>query len=259
MKPRSILFILLLLTAFPHPARAEAPTYICRIKAEYPHASTTSTQGLFIHRGSLYESSGGYGESFIAKGDIETGHIRRQYVLEGKFFAEGIAPLGDRLYALTWLSGTGFIHRLDSLERIEHFPYRPRNSKSEGWGLTHDGDYFIRSSGKAELHFHDSSDFTLVHTLPVHDKGTPVRLLNELEYANGVVLANIWKKDIIAIIDPESGAVKAWIDLAPLRQRIARTSGVANGIAFDRVNGRLYVTGKKWDKLFEITIEEELW
>lgn len=259
MKPRFLMPALLLLAILPYTALAGAPVHACRILAEHPHWPESFTQGLFIHQGRLYESSGGYGESFLAEVELKTGRHIRTIPINRKYFAEGIATNGDTLRLLTWKSGTGFIHSLDTLEQLESFTYRSYISRSEGWGLTHDTTLFIRSSGEPTLSFHDSDDFTLVRTLPVRDGDRPVSMLNELEYVNGLVLANIWKKDRIAVIDPDNGNVRAWIDLTPLRKRLAASSGRANGIAYDTETDRLYVTGKHWNKLFEIEKDESWW
>lgn len=240
-------------------ASAKAPTYQCRIVAEYPHDPASSTQGLFFHNGRLYESSGGFGESFLAVTDVESGRRLRSFPIEGKYFAEGITPYGNTLYLLTWLSGTGFIHSLETIERLSTFAYRKSGDDTEGWGLTYGNNRFIMSTGQDSLQFHRPSDFILTTTVRVRDGNKPVRLLNELEYVGGMVLANVWKSDTICVITPETGVVQAWIDLAPLRRKLARSSGVANGIAYDMTTGRLYVTGKNWDKLFCIEIDEILW
>jgi len=259
MKPRLFLIALLLAAATACPALAGAPMYACRILAEYPHSTGTFTEGLFIHRGKLYESSGGYGESFLAEVDLKTGRAIRTVSIDRHYFAEGIAPYGTTLRLLTWQSGTGFIYSLDTFERKSSFDYRPPGSPSEGWGLTHDGVNFIRSSGAPKLYVHATADFTQLRTIPVSDAGEPVHMLNELEYVHGRILANIWKKDRIAVIDPATGEVRAWINLAPLRDRITPDSGSANGIAYDAETRRLYVTGKNWDKLFEIEIDQRWW
>jgi len=229
------------------------------VAAEHPHDPQTSTQGLFIHDGRLYESSGGFDKSFLAMVELETGRHIRKNPLESRDFAEGIAPCKGRLFLLSWLSGTGFIHDLDTLDYQANFAYREKGETIEGWGLTFDGSRFILSSGTARLRFHQPDDFARTGTLVVQDGAKPIRQLNELEYVGGMILANIWKSDRIAVINPESGRVKAWIDLAPLRQRIAPESGVANGIACDTKTGRLFVTGKHWDKLFEIEVDAVLW
>jgi glutamine cyclotransferase len=262
MRPRLILHTLLLaalILGLPITAQAGAPTYACHVKTEYPHNPDTFTQGLFFLDGILYESSGGFGESFLAQVDLPTGRHLRKLLLESQYFAEGITPLDDKLYLLTWLSGTGFTHSLKTLERLSEFSYHQHGDSSEGWGLAYINPHFIRTSGQSTLHIHSRDDFALLRTVPVHDAGKPVRLLNELEYVGGMLLANVWKKDRIAVINPQSGEVRAWIDLTPLRKRLDKASGVSNGIAYDRDSERLYVTGKNWDKLFEISIDEMIW
>lgn len=254
------LTLVLILLLFPAPsASADTPIYVPSIEAEYPHDPASFTQGLFIHDGKLYESSGGYGESYLALVDMETGNYFKKLPIEGRYFAEGIAPINGRIHMLTWRSGTGFIHSLDTLKQLDTFLYRGPGNKSEGWGLTHDSNHFIRSTGKPELHFHTTDDFTIVRTITVQDEGEPVRMLNELEYVGGMILANVWKKDRIAVIDPADGNVRAWIDLSLLRIRLSPSAGTANGIAYDRKQGKLYVTGKNWSKLFEISVKEVLW
>jgi len=223
---------------------------------EFPHNPATSTQGLFFHEGTLYESSGGYGRSFLVKVETTTGRHLRTVTLKNKYFAEGMAPSGDSFRLLTWRSGTGFIYGLDDLKLRTSFAYREQSETTEGWGLAFDGTSFILSSGTDSLRFHTSEDFSLIKTVQVTDNGKPVRLLNELEYVNGLLYANIWKSDIMVIIDPKSGQVRGRIDLSPLRKQLSKDSGVANGIAFDTQTGRLYVTGKHWNKLFEIKIPQ---
>lgn len=251
--------ICLIICGIHTPAAAQIPTYPCRIISEFPHNPETYTQGLLFHDGKIFESSGGFGESYLAMIEPESGRTLRLYPLEGKYFAEGIARLGNVLYMLTWLSGTGFIHSLDTLERIDTFEYRQSHEKTEGWGLTSDGSQFIMSTGKAQLRFHSHSEFAHQAVRTVTENGEPVRLINELEYVGGKLLANIWKKDLIAVIAPDTGEVEAWIELSPLRERLGSQAGVANGIAYDEETGRLFVTGKHWDKLFEITVDAVLW
>ena len=252
---RRCLLALLAVTLPVCTALAGAPVHTCRVKAEFPHDPATFTQGLFVQNGRMFESSGRFGKSFLAEVEPETGRHLRTYRIEASRFAEGIAPYQNTLLLLTWRSGFGFIHSLDDLSLLGSFAYRVPAEHSEGWGLTYDGARFILSSGTDELRFHQPEDFSPMGAVRVHDGGTPVKQLNELEYMDDLVLANIWKQDRIAVIDPSDGRVAAWIDLAPLRQRLAPDSGVANGIAWDPEAARLYVTGKNWDKLFEIAVD----
>jgi len=233
--------------------------YIARIKSEHPHDKKVYTQGLFFANGHLYESSGGFGESFLSILDPQTGTVIHSQSTPRKYFAEGITQYNGKIFMLTWLSGTGFIHSMDTLELMASFAYRQRGDSTEGWGLTYDETNFILSSGKATLHFHRPDDFALVGSVTVKDGNRQIRMLNELEYVGGMILANVWKSDTIAIIAPKTGIVQGWIDLTPLRTRLSSNAGVANGIAYDKKTGTLYVTGKHWDKLFEIVIDEMLW
>lgn len=243
------LFILILIAC---PVQAGAPVIPCVIINEYPHDAETSTQGLFHRDGILYESSGGYNKSFLATVDLETGKHLLTHAVDTGYFAEGIAPFGDSLRLLTWHSGTGFIHSRDTLHQTASFAYRPPEAPTEGWGLTLADGSYVLSSGTDRLYFHSLESFTRVDSLEVRDNGEPVRLLNELEYVDGYIYANIWKSDTIVVIDLSSGKVRARIDLSPLRERLATGCGVANGIAYDEKGKRLFVTGKHWDKLFEI-------
>lgn len=256
-------FLLLLLTvallAFQSSAFAQTPIYQCQIVRTHPHNPQTSTQGLFYHNNKLYESSGGFGHSFLAIAELETGTLIKKYQYENRYFAEGISPYKDKLFLLTWLSGSAFIHDLESLDYQTTVSYRRNTEAIEGWGLTYDGTQLILSSGSARLYTYDPETFLRTGSILVRDGLTPVRRLNELEYVGGMILANIWKTDTIAIIDPQSGKVEAWIDISQLRKHLSPKSGVSNGIAYDNETGRLFVTGKHWDKLFEITIEEIAW
>ena len=256
MQSFKIALLLLAALALTLPARAETPVIPCRVVAEYPHDPATSTQGLFYREGLFYESSGGYNRSFLAVVEPETGRHLLTAPVQPGFFAEGIAPYGDYLRMLTWKSGVGMIYTLEDLAPVGSFAFRGTFERLEGWGLTfHDGQ-FVMSTGEAQLELRAPKTFARTGTIDVTDGGRPVRLLNELEFVNGWLYANIWKSDRIAIIDPADGTVRAWLDLSPLRARLSEGSGVANGIAYDEEAGRLFVTGKLWDRLFEIEAPE---
>lgn len=241
------------------PSYAEAPTVQCRIINEYPHDTNTSTQGLFFLDGKLYESSGGFGVSYLAIVELETGRHLAKHNLTGRLFAEGITTYKNKVFLITWLSGNGYVHDIQTLETQASFAYRNEKESIEGWGLAFDNEKFILSSGTARLLFYEPEDFSRIGGITVKEGNETVRLLNELEYVGGMVLANLWKTDFIAVIDPASGQLKARIDISPLRQRLSKESGVANGIAYDKETGRLFVTGKRWSKLFQIEIDEVLW
>ncbi|MEF2230583.1 MAG: glutaminyl-peptide cyclotransferase [Pseudodesulfovibrio sp.] len=261
--PRLLAALLLALAlgsiAAPRPAMAQAPVRPCRVVAEFPHDPKAFTEGLFIENGRLYESSGGYGTSYVAEVDRGTGRPLLRRDVEPRYFAEGIAPYGDTLRLVTWRSGEGFILALDTLAPKGTFASRAPDERTEAWGLAFDGSRFILSSGTDRLHFHQPEDFSPMGEIRVRDGDRAVPLLNELECVEGMILANLWKRDEIAVIDPADGTVTARIDLAPLRARVGADAGVANGIAYDRETGRLFVTGKHWDKLFEIEPDLDAW
>lgn len=219
-----------------------------RIVEIYPHDAAAFTQGLTVHEGRLYEGTGQYGRSSVRLVDLETGRVERSVALERAYFGEGIAILGDRLFQLTWQNGVGFVYDVETFERIGTFDY-----EGEGWGLTHDGSHLIMSDGSATLRFLDPDDFSVTATLQVTDNGLPVTRLNELEYIDGEIWANVWYDDRIARISPESGEVLAWADLSGLYpQNLRLADDVLNGIAWDPVAERLFVTGKNWPQIFEL-------
>jgi glutamine cyclotransferase len=169
-----------------------------------------------------------------------------------EFFAEGLTEFNNRLIQLTWQRGVGFVYRLDDFEEQERFRY-----KGEGWGLTHDGEQLIMSDGTATLRFLDPNDFHVVRTVTVTEDGQPVADLNELEFIDGAVWANIWYDERIARIDPATGEVRGWVDLSALYPAAQRNSeAVVNGIAYDETTDRIFVTGKLWPAVFEIEFDE---
>lgn len=217
----------------------------------FPHDPEAFTQGLAWAGGSLYESTGLYGASSLRRVDLETGAVLERHDLGEHLFGEGLTVRGEALFLLTWREGTAFVHDRRTLRPRHIFRYR-----GEGWGLTHDGRRLIMSDGSATLRLRDPETFRLEATLMVHDDGAPVRGLNELEFIRGEIWANVWKSDRIARIDPGTGRVRAWLDLAPLRG-VAEQQGpvdVLNGIAWDETGDRVFVTGKRWPVLFEIRV-----
>jgi len=234
-------------------AAMSAPTmYTYRVVNTYPHDATAFTQGLIFHDGVLFESTGLVGASSLRKVALETGEVIERRPVETRYFAEGLTLYGDRLVQLTWQAGLGFVYDLATLEVARTFTYA-----GEGWGLTNDEAKLIMSDGSPTLRFLDPSTFEEVGRLDVHDRGTPVEDLNELEMVRGEIYANVWQTDRIARISPETGQVTGWIDLAGLLPATERTSidAVLNGIAWDEARGRLFVTGKLWPRLFEIAVE----
>ncbi|PVX24977.1 MAG: glutamine cyclotransferase [Candidatus Bathyarchaeum sp.] len=215
----------------------------------YHHDENAFTQGLVFEDGVLYEGTGRYGESSLRSIELETGNIIQLHSLANGFFGEGVTIFEDKIIQLTWQNNTGFVYDIDSFELLKTFEY-----PTQGWGITHNGSTLIMSDGTANLYFLDSETFQTVGQVEVYDQ-QPVKNLNELEYINGSVYANIWKEDTIAIINPETGHVTGWIDLTDLKELMNQTtSDVLNGIAYDQNEDRLFVTGKKWSNLFEIEL-----
>ncbi len=223
--------------------------YTYTVVNQYPHDETAFTQGLVVADGVLYESTGLYGHSTLRRVELETGTILQQYTLPEQFFAEGLTLFDDQLIQLTWRSNRGFVYDPQSFEVLHEFTY-----PTEGWGITHDGSQLIMSDGTATLYFLDPATFETVGQVDVYDDG-PVTRLNELEYIHGEVYANIWQEDKIAIINPQTGHVTAWIDLTGLLDvENPDPDNVLNGIAYDAHDDRLFVTGKRWAQLYEITL-----
>jgi len=222
--------------------------YTYRVVKKYPHDPEAFTQGLVIHNGVLYEGTGLYGGSSIRVVEQETGEILRKVDLSQSFFGEGVTILDDKVYQVTWREQTGFVYDLE-LDGESTF-----NIPNEGWGLTENGTHLILSDGTSTLSFIDPQTMKIVETVTVTYEGDEVTLINELEYIEGKVYANIWQTDNIAVIDPSTGNVVSWIDLTGLQNELDTTKGidVLNGIAYDRETGKIYVTGKHWPNLFEV-------
>jgi glutamine cyclotransferase len=216
-----------------------------------PHDPTAFTQGLAFEDGFLYEGTGKEGQSTLRKVELESGRVLKQVALAPKFFGEGITLLGDRIIQLTWRHELAFVYDKESFREVSRFGYA-----GEGWGLTNDGRHLILSDGSATLRFLDPQTHHVVRKVLVTDADRPVRELNELEYVEGEILANVWHSDRVARIDPESGRVNAWVDFSGLLKPGERSHGeaVLNGIAYDKKDRRLFVTGKDWPKLFEVRI-----
>jgi glutamine cyclotransferase len=228
---------------------APADTY--RIVHTYPHDRNAYTQGLLYLDGHLYESTGLRGRSSLRMVDLQTGHVLQNAPLPAEYFGEGLAAWGSTLVQLTWQSHTAFVYDRFSFNLLHTFNY-----KGEGWGLTQDGKDFILSDGSANLRFLNPTTFREVRHIVVKDQGQPVIQLNELEYVRGQIYANVWHTDRIARISPSTGKVLGWIDLSGLLPagHASDPEAVLNGIAYDAAHDRLFVTGKLWPSLFEITI-----
>lgn len=251
---KSNLFAILLLgwlAACAPVAQARAPTYGYQVVARYPHDPEAFTQGLFFHDGQLYESTGLNGRSSIRRVELKTGKVVQRREVPADYFGEGMVAWKDRLVELTWRSGLGFVYDLKSFEPLGRFDY-----PGEGWGLTQDGRRIIMSDGTPQLRFLDPETLKETGRVTVMDEADPIGQLNELEYMKGEVLANVWQTDLIARIDPDTGKVVGWIDLTGLLPAASRGPGtdVLNGVAYDPIGDRLFVTGKNWPTLFEIKL-----
>ncbi|MBN1357641.1 glutaminyl-peptide cyclotransferase [Candidatus Bathyarchaeota archaeon] len=215
----------------------------------YPHDPDAFTQGLNIEDGVLYEGTGLNGESTLRRVDLETGDVLQTYALPEEFFGEGITVFGSKIIQLTWQSQKGFVYDKQSFALLEEFSY-----STQGWGITTDGTRLIMSDGTANLYFLDPETFEITGQIEVHDE-EPVIRLNELEYINGKVYANVWQTDKIVIINPDTGQVTGWIDLTGIyTPENSNSNNVLNGIAYDAKNDRLFVTGKRWSQLFQIEL-----
>lgn len=216
----------------------------------YPHDSAAFTQGLIYHQGFLYESTGLNGRSSLRRVDLATGQVLKNVAVDSIHFAEGLALFNNRLYQLTWQTQTAFVYDLDSFAPLKTFSY-----SGEGWGLANAGQSLIMSNGSNQIRFLDPETFQVQRTISVTENDRPVNMLNELEFIKGEIFANIWLTDRIARIDPTSGRVTGWINLAGLLSSEERNrADVLNGIAYDETGDRLFVTGKLWPKLFQIKL-----
>lgn len=227
------------------------PVFGYQVVRAYPHDPEAFTQGLVFHEGYLYESTGLYGRSSLRRVDLETGRVLQITALEPRYFGEGLALWEDRWIQLTWQSRTALVHDFRTFRLTEKIPY-PR----EGWGLTQDGRSLIASDGSPQLYFLDPRRLNETRRVTVTDQGRPVAGLNELEYVQGRVLANVYLSERIAVVSPLTGEVVGWIDLTGLLPAALRTprTDVLNGIAYDPSGDRLFVTGKHWPQLYEIRL-----
>lgn len=231
--------------------------YGYRVVNAYPHDSRAFTQGLIYRDGYLFESTGHNGQSTLRKVVLTTGEVVQQRQVESRYFAEGLTDWGTQLIQLTWQTNVGFVYDLSTFKPVRTFPY-----EGEGWGLTHDRTHLIMSDGQpaGQLRFLDPATLREVKRVTVRDGNVAIARLNELEYVRGEVFANVWYTDRICRIDPQSGRVTGWIDLTGLLPAAQKPSAdaVLNGIAYDSTGNRLFVTGKNWPRLFEISLERRL-
>jgi glutamine cyclotransferase len=230
---------------------AEGPPGVqpVEIVKAYPHDSQAYTEGLFFDQGMLFESTGEEGTSGFRKANLATGEVVARSELPSSYFGEGIVGWKDKIYQLTWKDQKGFIYNRADFRPLGEFAY-----KGEGWGLTHNGKSVIMSDGTATLRFLDPDTLAQQSTLKVTANGCPVPQLNELEWVDGEIWANIWRTDLIARIAPESGKVKGFLDVSALGPVNAGEDEVPNGIAYDSGAKRIFVTGKMWPQLYEVRV-----
>jgi len=228
-----------------------APIYTYKVIAKYPHSTDSYTEGLFYLDGMFYEGTGRAGESAVLVVDPNTGKITRRHNLSSEYFGEGIVDWGPNIYEWTWTSHVCFVYDRRTLRLVKQFTYA-----GEGWGMTRTDKELITSDGTATLRFRDPDTFKETHKIVVREGSIRVDRLNELEFINGEIYANIWHSDMLVRISPRDGQVIAWIDLTgllPAEQKVDGES-VLNGIAYDAQHDRLFVTGKQWPTLFEIKV-----
>jgi glutamine cyclotransferase len=241
--------------------KVEVPAVInYTIVKEYPHDPKAFTEGLQFVDGFLYESTGQYGMSDIRKTELETGKVLQKTMIDSKYFGEGMAIIKDKVYQLTYRENTGFIYDLKTLKEVGTFKFYNR----EGWGMTTDGTNLIYDDGGNTLYFLDPNNFQEVKRVDVVDERGAVKQLNELEYIKGYIYANQWQSDYIYKIDPNTGKVVGKANLFDLRQKVnipypvagdETSPEVMNGIAYDAVSNRIFITGKNWPKVIEVKLD----
>ena len=231
--------------------KVPVPVYGYEVVHAWPHDRGAFTQGLIFQDGNLLESTGQVGRSSLRRVELENGKVLQQANVAAPYFAEGITFLRGKIYQLTWQHQLGFIYDARTFEKIGEFHYA-----GEGWGLANDGQSLILSDGSNHLRFLDPANFEVRKTIAVVDGRSAINELNELEYVQGEIYANIWHANRIARIDPQTGSVVGWIDLTGILAlgEVSDEEAVLNGIAYDETNRRLFVTGKLWPKLFEIRL-----
>jgi len=227
------------------------PVYTYQVLNTYPHDQTAFTEGLVFEDGVLYEGSGLYGHSNLRRVELETGKVLQIRELPNQYFGEGITIYKNKIIQLTWKSNLGLVYDKSNFELLQEFNY-----PTEGWGITYDGNCLIMSDGTSTLHFLDPETFEEIRQIEVYENDVPVTKINELEYVQGEIFANIWLTERIARINPLTGQVTGWIDLKGILspKDCSEKVNVLNGIAYDIKNDRLFVTGKFWPKLFEIEL-----
>ena len=231
-------------------AQRPAPVQSFTVVQTYPHDPGAFTQGLVFADGEFYESTGLNGESSLRRVEIASGKVLQSRPIDKQYFAEGLALVGDALVQLTWQNKLGFVYDRKTMAPRQTFKY-----ETEGWGLAYDvKGGLVLSDGSDTLFFLDPKTYRVVRTMRVTDAGRPVWQLNELEWIEGEIWANVWQTDRIARIAPKTGVVNVWVDLTLLWPQARRTppADVLNGIAYDPAGKRIFVTGKKWPRVYEI-------
>ncbi|WP_423146817.1 glutaminyl-peptide cyclotransferase [Rubrolithibacter danxiaensis] len=233
---------------------AKAPEqWSYKVVNTFPHDTASYTEGLEYHDGILYESDGQYGESSLRKVNLNTGSVIKQIQIPARYFAEGITMVGDKIIMVTYKEGIGFVYDKNTLEKLSEFNYQAGN---EGWGLHFDGKHILNTDGSNRIYLLNKDTYQSEGYLEVYNNEGPVNSLNELEVIDGKIYANVYLSDVIVVINPETGAVEAEIDFSDLfPERPKDEDLVLNGIAWDAAKRRMFITGKKWPKLFEVKIE----
>ncbi len=229
--------------------------YTYKIINEYPHDITSYTQGLEFFNDTLYESTGQYKESKLRKVDYKTGEILKNVNLADEYFGEGLTILNNKIYQLTWRKGIGFIYDVNTFKKLNNFKY---GTSKEGWGLCHNNNIIYKSDGTEKIWTLNPETLVEQDYIQVYTNKGKITEINEMEYIDGEIYANRYQKEGVAIINPKNGAVIAVIDFSPLKKLVTQHKGldVLNGIAYNPKTKTIFVTGKRWDKLFEVEIVE---
>ena len=235
------------------PAQAQKISY--DVVASYPHDPKAFLQGLVWHDGGFYESTGQYGESSLRRVEFPSGKVIKQVKLDPELFGEGLAMVDNHLIQLTWTTKRGFVYDRDTFQKIREFTYQ-----TEGWGLAYDGKNLILSDGSDQLTFLDPQNFQTVRKLRVTRDGRPATNINELEFIEGNIWANVWHQDVILLIDPATGQVTSFLDMKGIigRDMVSNPEAVLNGIAYDPQGKRIFVSGKLWPLVFEIRLKSHI-
>ncbi len=268
MKKYSVMLVVLILTACsgndtdegpkdPTLVPPKTPVINYTILAQYPHDTSAYTQGLEFYKGKLYEGTGDFKTSSLRITDYKTGKVEKKHLMgTDSIFGEGITIFKNRIYQLTWESNIVYVYDVNNIDK----PIKTYKWPYEGWGLTNNGTDLIISDGTANLYFVNPDDFKLKTTISVTENGSSIVSINELEYIDGFVFANIYQTDVIIKIDPSSGHVAGKMELPGLKdkffsaQNIPGRTDVLNGIAYDTATRKMFITGKRWPKLFELTL-----